>query len=976
MIGTVAHCTGCGAACEPGFRCAGPVAGCARDCPADRPADCDGACVDTETDPAHCGACGRRCAVPRATAACRSGACGIAACDPGYGHCNADLTDGCETDLNTSLDHCGGCGDRCLRANAAPACIGGTCRIGACNAGWGNCDDTDANGCETDVTSSNDHCGRCGNRCSPPNAAGACAAGDCGIGSCNPGYADCDGMAGNGCEAELARDTANCGACGNGCAPGTECVDGVCDPIAQAAPGTLNGCAVRRSGTIECWGANEAGQIAPPELVPSGVPRVFSGLRARAITAGGSFACAIETGTDALYCWGRGQNGELGYGMLFNRGTPQRVMPEPAEASAFTGRFRQVAAQGTGACALDDAGQVWCWGRNQQGQNGAGTLTPESQPFARRVVGLPPGDPVVELAVGTFHGCGRTMAGQVWCWGRNAEGQLGRVTSEVCSGVACGLSAGQVPGLSGVTALRAAGAHTCVIDPAGLKCWGRNGDGELGVGDTTNRATPTGVTMGLPVGVPDDLVATGNMTFVRYGSAWYSTGRGIDGALGDGMRTSRNRFAPVPQLEGFDTVFGGAPTLQVYARRGGRLFGFGADDYGQCGVRDGLVRLSPARVRDGTGPVGGVTALYVGERQVALTAGDQLRTAGQNNGALLGVSVNTVAARGTADVVMSFGSQVGPVAQTQQATCAIVGVSGSRRVRCVGTGSRGELGRSGTTASLTPVDVELPAGVDAFAIAAGTQHFCALVIEAGERVPYCWGRNNVGQLGRVPASDPPTGFPVPERMLGGVVDAVQIVAGDAHTCVRRATGQVLCAGWNAAGQLGIGSTVDTGTLTAVPGIADATELAAGSLHTCVLRTGGRVWCWGQNNRLQLGLPDGIARTSPAESTALGPLEATALGAGGRHTCAIVAGTVRCWGENNFGQLGAGVRGDPSATALDTGLTMAVSVGGARAQGNAVQHTCARLLDGSAWCWGECSQGRCGTGESMFVTTPTLVQFDY
>ncbi len=185
--------------------------------------DCDGMAgngceTPLRNDPANCGACGTRCAVPNASAVCMNGTCGIGACNPGFADCNNDPADGCEVDTRTSNDHCGMCGARCVVANGAPMCTAGACRIGTCNPGFADCNGRVDDGCETPVNFDPNNCGRCGNSCPIPSSGSrVCRAGTCAIGSCQTGTEDCDMNSANGCEVPILTDLNNCGACGRRC---------------------------------------------------------------------------------------------------------------------------------------------------------------------------------------------------------------------------------------------------------------------------------------------------------------------------------------------------------------------------------------------------------------------------------------------------------------------------------------------------------------------------------------------------------------------------------------------------------------------------------------------------------------------------------------------------------------------------------------------------------------------------------------
>jgi hypothetical protein len=197
-------------------------------------ANCDmmaanGCEVDTRTAAANCGACGTVCpAAPNASGSCAAGACGIA-CNTGFANCDAMAGNGCEVNTATSVANCGRCGNACPSTipNATPTCTAGACGF-TCNAGFGNCDGNAANGCETDLGTTARNCGRCGNVCNLANATSVCTAGACAVGTCNRNFGNCDGMAANGCERPLAADRANCGACGRACSASAVCFDGSC----------------------------------------------------------------------------------------------------------------------------------------------------------------------------------------------------------------------------------------------------------------------------------------------------------------------------------------------------------------------------------------------------------------------------------------------------------------------------------------------------------------------------------------------------------------------------------------------------------------------------------------------------------------------------------------------------------------------------------------------------------------------------
>jgi hypothetical protein len=171
----------------------------------------------TRTSATHCGACGRRCDLANATAACVAGACAVATCNAGFGDCDGNAANGCETDTRSSASHCGGCGMACgERPNSLLGCVAARCVL-ACLAGYADCDADATNGCEVDTRTSVANCGSCGRACRPANATGACVAAQCRVAMCTAPFDNFDADADTGCEANTQTSTAHCGRCGNAC---------------------------------------------------------------------------------------------------------------------------------------------------------------------------------------------------------------------------------------------------------------------------------------------------------------------------------------------------------------------------------------------------------------------------------------------------------------------------------------------------------------------------------------------------------------------------------------------------------------------------------------------------------------------------------------------------------------------------------------------------------------------------------------
>ncbi|MBL8775209.1 MAG: carboxypeptidase regulatory-like domain-containing protein [Acidimicrobiales bacterium] len=327
---------------------------------------------------------------------------------------------------------------------------------------------------------------------------------------------------------------------------------------------------------------------------------------------------------------------------------------------------------------------------------------------------------------------------------------------------------------------------------------------------------------------------------------------------------------------------------------------------------------------------------------------------------------------------------------------AVCVVNDAGALRCWGQGANGRLG-SGDTANrgdepgemgafLPTVDVG--SGRTVSAVAGGRTFMCAVLDDGSLK---CWGSGNSGQLGQgntASIGDNPNemGDDLPAIALGTGRTATAVTGGVSHTCALLDNAKVKCWGDNAYGQLGQGDTTRRGEGPNemgdnLPTVAlgtgrTATAITAGETHVCALMDNGRIKCWGRNTSGELGLGDTANRgDGPTEmggnlpAVALGTgRTATAISAGYDHVCALLDdGSIKCWGNNLYGQLGLGDvnhRGDGPNEMGDN--LPAVDLGAGRtatAVAAMTWATCALLDNGAVKCWGRNLSGQLGLGNA-------------
>ena len=345
--------------------------------------------------------------------------------------------------------------------------------------------------------------------------------------------------------------------------------------------------------------------------------------------------------------------------------------------------------------------------------------------------------------------------------------------------------------------------------------------------------------------------------------------------------------------------------------------------------------------------------------------------------------------------VTALGSDVIQVTVGSSYTCAL---KRDATLWCWGKNGSGQLGNDTTTGSSTPTAVAA-LGSTVVEVAAGGIETCA---RKADGTLWCWGFGNFGD------GTGWNGHLAPTPVTGLGFDVAGISIGQSHYCARKTDGSLWCWGWNAAGQLGDGTLVDSYTPVEVTALghavssvsagsqatcalktdgtlwcwgweyggptptqvaslgANVDEVSAGGGHTCARTGDGALWCWGQNNDGQLGDGNTRYRDAPVQVTAaVGFLH---VAAGDGFTCAVQVGAkLSCWGENELGQLGLG---SPSIQVAPLAVASLGTDGAQLTSG--LGSFCARKTNGSAWCWGDNLAGQPDDGPTGYRPSPVEV----
>lgn len=317
-------------------------------------------------------------------------------------------------------------------------------------------------------------------------------------------------------------------------------------PMIMVSTGELTTCAVTGAGHAVCFGLDHDGELGDGGTANSNYPVVVKGVGGSgdlsnvvSLSTGFFSSCAVLADTSVV-CWGMNDHGQLGDGTTKGSSTPVRV--KGVGGTGTLSGVRSVSVGHRSACALLTSGGVVCWGYNDHGQLGDGSLQSSSVPVAvNDTTGINNLSGATQLSVGFDEGCVVLSDASVQCWGINSYGELGNQTTKESAlpVVVAGVSTST---LSNVVQVAVGYFSVCaLLSDQSVVCWGENGYGQLGNNSTSPSSRPVAV-----VGVGGsgtlsnvkDIAADGKTACAVVGTNVACWGNGTQGELGNGTTSS------------------------------------------------------------------------------------------------------------------------------------------------------------------------------------------------------------------------------------------------------------------------------------------------------------------------------------------------------------------------------------------------------------------------------------------------------
>ena len=770
----------------------------------------------------------------------------------------------------------------------------------------------------------------------------------------------------------------------------------------QISVGFGHSLALDSDGNLYSWGRNDCGQLGygttddNSHATPSKVAMPAGVTEFTRISAGTDYSLAL--GSDGnLYSWGETVFNALGR----NPSTTPANQPGKVTMPAGVRQFTQISAGYTHSLAMGSDGNLYSWGNNTSGQLGRSTsTTPANQPGK---VTMPAGvKQFTQISAGNGYSLALGSDGNLYSWGDNTNGQLGRTPTSTTPAN----QPGKVTMPTGVTITQASAPHMvsgyfslALGSDGNLYSWGDNTSGQLGrdiSGDfDTNPGMVAFPESPTPTGVKFDATAGTSLTDNKDGTWSVSTPPHAGGKTDVTINWNMNGQQPDARLTytyinpytvTFDSA-GGQQTPGQQRITEGRQATRPTTDPAKDGfLFDGWF-LKDANGKsdvayDFSQPVTGNITL-VAHWSPADTGGWSISP---SKGNVMGGQQTTIT-----PPKLSRGIRFSQISASSSISGFSVGVASDGNAYAWGDNEYGQLGQDPdkTPTQKTPVRIPLPDGVASgftyTQAAAGGNHMLAI---GSDGIVYSWGINDRGQLGNGSKDTQHHSKPQPVKGAEGQpFKAVQVSAGYADSAAISPDGRVYTWGsennsYNVYSTPKLAPTLAKDPNGSGQGL-HAAQVSVNRGFIMALGTDGSVYTWGYNDYGQLGngQSTGEGSTTYAADPARVPdpkdtskaFKAVQISAGGYHALTISQdGTAWAWGYNGWGQLGDGTitsRPTPKQVGNPTNSSQPFQV--AQISTGWI-HSLAIDRSGTAWAWGYNYDGQLGDNTTNYSHTPTRV----
>ncbi len=740
------------------------------------------------------------------------------------------------------------------------------------------------------------------------------------------------------------------------------------DEIKALTTGSLHACSLLENDTVKCWGNNAYGQLGLENQQNQSTPALAKISDVKALTAGGDHTCALLN-DGSVKCWGDNKYGQIGIEGALHRGTKSNEMGAFLATRTFEKQVIQIATGLSHTCILLQNGNVKCWGENRHGQLGIGKSTNlgviQGSMSKLQNIAFGTNRHAIFLDAGKNHTCVILDNGNAKCWGQNESGQLG-LGDTANRGIQASDMGDNLPEIEfgqKIKQIALGGSHTCtLLEDGAVKCWGQNESGQLGLGNTEN--------------IGDDSVEQ-SQTFTSV------------------LLKPNRKAVAIAAGDAFSCALLDDETVQCWGNNLNGQLGLGdtnnrGDESNEMGQNLLTVELEAShKIKRGD------AVIATSQHTCSVLDNDQIKCWGDNTRGQLGlgdirsrgVQLNEMGARLPS---IQLGDTVKSVNVNKDFACAILN---NDQVKCWGDNTRGQLGINSSQTSIGQVLDDMgdalptvPLQGKTSQLSLGDRFACALLENSTVK---CWGNNLNGQLGlgdRNARGDGVLRISSLPVDLGTGRTAKAIGTGTSHACAILDDDSLKCWGNNLHGQLGSGDKVEYGSIPNMGDLLPVVNLGTGrtpkaislgNFHTCAILDDDSLKCWGNNESGQLGLGDTTSRGEsasqmgddlPAVNLGTGRT-AKAISAGALHTCAILDDdTLKCWGNNESGQLGLGdttARGESAGQMGDDLPVVSLGTGRtAKAISAGESNTCVVLDDDSLKCWGNNESGQLGLGDTI------------